>query len=112
MAYVSQEDKARLAPGIKKVLKKYDVSGTLRVHNHSTLIVTLRKGVLDLHPDTEPNIYWIDNSYDGVIIDFYKELIDALKGDQYFDKSDVMSDYFHCSHYYRIIVSSDYKYKG
>lgn len=112
MAYVSQEDKSRLAVGIKKVLKKYGVSGTLRVRNHSTLIVTLRKGKLDLKVGSEPNVYWIDQNYEGVIKEFYKELVDALKGDRFFDNSDPMTDYFHCSHYYSISVSDKYKFEG
>ena len=48
MAYVSQEDKKELAVGIKKVLKKYNVKGTIGVHNHSTLVVRLRSGDLDI----------------------------------------------------------------
>jgi len=42
MAYVSQADKKRLAPGIKAVLKKYDMKGTIAVRNHRTLVVKLR----------------------------------------------------------------------
>lgn len=108
MAYVSQSDKARLAVGIKKVLKKYGMQGTLRVHHHSTLICTLRKGKLDMKAGSEPNVYWIDTNYEGKIKDFYKELVDALKGEDFFDRSDPMTDYFSCSHYYRILVADNY----
>ena len=48
MAYVSQEDKKKLAVGIKKVLKKYNVKGTIGVHHHSTIVVRLRSGDLDI----------------------------------------------------------------
>ena len=48
MAYVSQEDKKELSVGIKKVLKKYNVKGTIGVHNHSTIVVRLRSGDLDI----------------------------------------------------------------
>ena len=48
MAYVSQEDKKELAVGIKRVLKKYNIKGTIGVHNHSTIVVKLRSGDLDI----------------------------------------------------------------
>ena len=47
MAYVSQEDKARLAPGINRVLKKYNMKGSISVRHHSTLVVTVRSGAID-----------------------------------------------------------------
>ena len=47
MAYVSQEDKARLAPGINRVLKKYNMKGSISVRHHSTLVVTIRSGAID-----------------------------------------------------------------
>lgn len=48
MAFVSQEDKKRLSPGIKAVLKKYDMKGTIRTEHHSKLVVTLKSGRLDI----------------------------------------------------------------
>lgn len=47
MAYMNQEQKKQLAPSIKKVLKKYNVRGTISVKNYSTLVVTIREGSLD-----------------------------------------------------------------
>lgn len=106
MAYVSKEDKARLAPGIKAVLKKYGMKGTIAVDNHSTLVVNIKSGKLDLLGDTDHhqiNTYWCAEwarkSGKDEIANFYEELISAMKGDQYFDHSDSMTDYFHCSHY-------------
>ena len=48
MAYISQQDKRDLSPGIKKVLKTYNMKGTISIRHHSTLIVTLTEGELDL----------------------------------------------------------------
>ena len=48
MAYVSQEKKKQLAPKIKEVLKKYGMKGTISVNNHSTLVVTIKEGKLDM----------------------------------------------------------------
>ena len=47
MAYVSQEMKKELAPGIKAVLKKYGMKGSISINNHSSLVVTLQEGPLN-----------------------------------------------------------------
>lgn len=111
MAYVSQADKKRLAPAIKAVLKKYDMKGSIAVRNHRTLVVKLRSGRIDFAPymharDTyiDVNVYWIDTHYNGVARDFLNELLDAMKGDKYFNDDDAMTDYFHRSHYIDINI--------
>jgi len=48
MAYISQENKKNLAPAIKAVLKKFGMKGTIGVRHHSTLIVNIKSGDLDL----------------------------------------------------------------
>ena len=113
MAYVSQADKKRLAPGIKAVLAKYDMKGTIAVRNHRTLVVKLRSGRIDFAPymharDThiDVNVYWIDSHYSGVSRDFLNELLAAMKGDQYFNDDDAMTDYFSRSHYTDIEVGA------
>ena len=111
MAYVSKEDKARLAPGIKAVLKKYDMKGTIGVRHHRTLVVKLRSGRIDFAPymhDNDQyidvNVYHIDTHYSGIARDFLNELLDAMKGDEYFNDDDSMTDYFHRSHYTDIYI--------
>ncbi len=113
MAYVSQADKKRLAPAIKAVLQKYDMKGTIAVRNHRTLVVKLRSGRIDFAPymharDTyiDVNVYWIDSHYTGVARDFLNELLDAMKGDRYFNDDDAMTDYFSRSHYTDIEVGA------
>jgi len=113
MAYVSQADKKRLAPAIKAVLKKYDMKGSIAVRNHRTLVVKLRSGRIDFAPymharDTyiDVNVYWIDTHYNGVARDFLNELLDAMKGSEYFNDDDAMTDYFSRSHYTDIEVGA------
>ena len=48
MAFMDQKRKAQLAPGIKAVLRKYGLKGSLRVGNHTSLCLTLTEGSLDL----------------------------------------------------------------
>ena len=116
MAYVSQEDKKELVPQIKAVLKKYGMKGSVAVRHYSTLVVNVKSGKLDVignymnksrhaeNHDVAPeninvNLYWLDDHYDGEVLSFMKEMQSAMKGEKYFDKSDIQSDYFHCSHY-------------
>ena len=47
MAYMSQEKKKELSVGIKEVLKKYGVKGSIAVRHHSSLVVNIASGGLD-----------------------------------------------------------------
>ena len=110
MAYVSQEDKAKLAPQIKKVLSKYGMKGSISIRHHSTLVVTLQSGAIDFkdysHGDgyIQVNTYHIDSHYTGKAKNFLNELLAAMKGPNYFNNDDAMTDYFHRSHYTDINV--------
>ena len=97
MAYMSQENKKAIAPQIKKVLKKYNMKGSISVHNHSQLVVTLASGELDI-AGRSVNTYWLSQHYSGKALSFFLELKDAMNGvgsggKQNFDKSDIQSDY-------------------
>ena len=110
MAYVSQEDKAKLAPQIKKVLNKYGMKGSISIRHHSTLVVTLQSGAIDFkdysHGDgyIQVNTYHIESHYQGKAKAFLTELLAAMKGPNYFCDDDAMTDYFHRSHYTDINV--------
>jgi len=113
MAYVSQADKAKLAPAIKAVLKKYNMKGTIAVRHHSTLVVNIKCGAIDFagnytHGDKyiQVNTYWIHDHYNGVAKDFLLELKDAMEGPDFFNNDDAMTDYFHRSHYIDINIGS------
>lgn len=113
MAYVSQKDKAELAPEINKVLKKYGMKGSIAVRHHSTLVVNLKSGDIDFsgnytHGDQyiQVNEYWIDDHYkdNTTARDFLNELLAAMKGPNFFNNDDAMTDYFSRSHYTDINV--------
>lgn len=129
MAYVSQDEKKVLTVGIKNVLKKYGVKGSIAIRHHSTLVVNIKSGKLDIIGNwfnhatkfrdtneygdkiTKPeymqvNEYWINESYTGTVKDFLNELVSAMKGENWFDKSDIQSDYFHVKHYTDINVGN------
>ena len=132
MAYMSQEKKARLAPAIKAAFAKYGVKGSIGVHHHSSLEVTLRKGALDLignqvallrsgsridrygdnaknaeyletKKNTQVNPYYIDDQYTGACAAFMKELVAAMNDGNH-DNSDIQTDYFDVGWYIHVNV--------
>ena len=133
MAYVSQEVKAKLAPTIKAVLKKYKIKGTLAVRNHSTLVVNIKEGAIDFvenfiatdaktmhgrkmdqaridylrkHQTLDVNTYWIHDHYSGKAKSFLTELKAAMEGPDFFCEDDSQTDYFHRSHYIDINIGN------
>jgi hypothetical protein len=121
VAYVDQSTKAKLAPAIKEVCRKYGIKASLAVRNHSTLCLNIKSGSIDFidnanrteqardpnsHRSKNPhrgymqvNCYHYRSHYTGPALDFLEEVINAMKGPDYFDHSDSQTDYFHLSHY-------------
>ena len=120
MAYMSQDRKQSLAPQIKSVLKKYGVKASIAVRNHSTLVVNIKSGKIDLienYLETDSklnhggkmsqdqidyvrnkqyidvNPYWFKEHFSGVAKSFLIELFQAMNNGNH-DNSDIMTDYF------------------
>ncbi len=127
MAYMNQEMKAVIAAKIKPILAKYGVKGSLSVRNHSTIVLTLKSGKIDFignmnrvcgashyqtsrgfRPVTSGNIdvnpYWYQDHFDGVAKKFLDEVIPAMKGADWYDRSDIMTDYFDTAYYFDVNV--------
>ncbi len=108
MAHITQEDKKRLAPQIKAVLKKYKIKATISVQHYMKLNVNIKSGVLDFFADStiyesdrghmSINEYYIDEHHTGDIRDFLLELKDAMNGvgtdEENYNNDDIQSDYF------------------
>jgi hypothetical protein len=117
MAFMSQEKKATIAPAVKAILKKYGMKGSLSINNHSTLVLTLKSGKLDLianfnqtaKPATpvtdsiQVNEYWLDSHYSGRVLQFLQEIKTAMNVGNH-DRSDIQSDYFDVGWYVNINV--------
>jgi hypothetical protein len=127
MAYMNQARKAELAPGIKAVLAKYGVKGSISVDNHSTLVVTIKEGAPDFigeanrfnreyaerrgerfHPVEgyyQANPYrGADDYADTTVGQFFRDLTAAMRGNLWYDNSDIMTDYFDTAYYLQINV--------
>lgn len=109
MAYMSQDKKRELAPGIKRVLKKYGMTGTIAVRHRSTLVVNIKGGAIDFGENiaergyAQVNPYWIEQHWEGVARDFLLELKDAMMSGNW-DKSDIQTDYFNVGWYIDINI--------
>ena len=111
---MSQEKKAKIAPVVKAVLKKYNVKGSLAVRNHMSLVLNIKSGPIDFignfnktvgerpggfrtgspaQRSIDVNTYWYQDHFDGVAKEFLKEVITAMNDGNH-DRSDIQSDYF------------------
>ena len=132
MAYYSQDRKKTIQPRIKSLLKEYGLKGSLSVRNHSTVVLTIREGELDFIrnynsiidiPNShnrnashqsgymDVNVYWYKEHFNGKWLEFLEKAIPLLNEDN-FDKSDIMTDYFHVGWYVDVNIgkwNKDYK---
>lgn len=126
MAYMNQERKSEIAPLVKRVLAKYGIKGTLSVHNHSTLVLTIKSGRINFcqnwfdayeaqpswqreyGPDKVPdhidvNVYHIGTHFSGRAQQCLKELLVVMNQGNW-DRSDIQTDYFDKGWYCSISV--------
>ena len=132
MAFMNQEKKKLLAPAIKKVLKKYNLKGSIGVRHYSGLVVNIREGSIDFINNWKPNNvkaeegkkiqnyiqvneFWIDENYSGIAKECLKELNSAMNGCkeiQNHNNSDIQTDYFDIGWYTYINIGQwDKPYK-
>jgi hypothetical protein len=104
MAYMSQEKKAKIAPVIKAICKKYGVKASLAVRNHSTLVLNVKSGSIDFIKDffidesaakfgIQVNPYHYKSHFTGKSVKFLSEVIPAMNSGNH-DNSNAMIDYF------------------
>jgi hypothetical protein len=124
MAYMSQDQKKTLAPGIKGVLTKYGMKGTTAVRNHCTLVVNVTEGPLDLignanakseercepgerrvvHKDyIRVSNYHARDQFSDECQAFVLELLEACNVGNW-DKSDLQADYHNVGWYVDINI--------
>jgi hypothetical protein len=124
MAYMNQERKAKIAPEIKSILKKYGVKGSLAVRNHSTLVLNIKSGKIDFISNfnetvsTQPggfrngspatkslqvNPYWYHDHFSGKAKSFLKEILTVMNMGNH-DRSDIQTDYFDVGWYVDVNV--------
>jgi hypothetical protein len=119
MAYIGQEQKAKIAESIKPLLKKYGLKGSLSIRHHSTVCLKITEGPIDfsggradLKDYIQVNEYHLDSHYTGTALEFLKQAVEALKSADWYDRSDAQVDHFDTAYYISINVGSwDKPYK-
>ena len=101
MAYMNVEKKRELAPGIKKVLAKYGMKGTIAKDDYG-LKVNLKSGPIDFGTDSV-NEYHIASHFTGVAKEFLLTLKDAMNVGNH-NNSDITTDYFDVGWYIDINI--------
>jgi hypothetical protein len=121
MAYMNQEKKAKIAAAIKPILAKYKLKGTLSVSNHMTIVLTIKSGSIDFignfnltnastprfqgaEKSIQVNTYWYQEHFNGVAKAALSELVPAMKSADWYDRSDIQSDYFDTAYYVDVNV--------
>jgi hypothetical protein len=124
MAYMNQERKRAIAERVKPILREYGMRGSFSVDNHRGIQLTLRSGKIDfrgLAKEPATRAYWQTNTYypgrefNGDAAEFLAKVVAAMKGDEWYDRSDIMTDYFDVAYYVSVDVGRwdrEYIYQG
>lgn len=108
MAYITQADKKVISVALKEALKAFpSVKCSLSIHNHSSVTCTIKQGPASLIPkngtDGSINHFFINTNYSGEAADILNAISKCMHIGHW-DKSDLQTDYFHCSWYVHINV--------
>ena len=124
---MNQERKAKIVAAVKPILAKYGVKGTFKC-SPTSITFKMSAGKIDFiadQPDSfvaygqwatndkaakraqyslDINPYWYHEHYTGISKQFLDELIPAMKSADYYDRTDVQTDYFDTAYYYHVKV--------
>lgn len=121
MAYIDQATKKAITTALKKVVPK-NWKVTYGIRNHSTFVMSIMQADIDfpkafahinhnqdLIMAREINIYQLDSSSykyaDPTVVKLMQDILATIKqAGNWFDKSDLMSDYHHTAFYINITI--------
>lgn len=123
MAYVSQDDKKAIAAKINPILKAFGLKGTLSINHHSKLVLTIRSGKIDfigncnetnahkeyfnpVKENMEINEFWYKEHFTGIALEALNNIVPAMFTSDWYDNSDIMSDYFDTKYYISVKVGT------
>lgn len=129
MAYVTEQIITKARTALKALNKQYGVKATLSGKGSSSLCLTIAEGSIDFlnnYCETvlakcqmrdvdgviewaqkemyiQVNQYYLDSSFSGLALEYLEKVKEIMYADHW-DKSDVMTDYFHCAYYVSINI--------
>ena len=127
MAYMNQDKKQVIKANLDKLLKPMGIKYGLRVRSHSVIECTLHSGCVDFianfkdatkdtidtrSADTlkaiSVNPYWYQDHFTGEAKQLIGDILDALRSADWYNRSDIQSDYFDTAYYVDLHIG-DYK---
>lgn len=129
MAWMNQERKAKIVAAMKPIMAKYGIKGTFKC-DRSHITFRIKSGKVDFIGDMpdgqmqfgrwekvdkdalrksynlDINPYWYKEHYTGTALAFLSEAVPAMKAADWYDRSDIQTDYFDTAYYYHIVVGS------
>lgn len=126
MAYMNQEKKAKIKENLNKVLKGTNIKFSLRVRNHTTIECTIKSAPIDFIENfnetcsknpryvkdgftkqtgsIDVNTYWYKEHFSGKPLEVIDKIVKALYSADYYDNSDIMTDYFDTAYYVNLSI--------
>lgn len=131
MAYMDQNKKAKIAAKLKEIKGLKGWKYSLKVDNHSTILMTIRSAPFDLIEHMVDNVregtmrhessnvaqymeerryhqcnhYSLERLFSGEVLETMKQVVAALNTDNH-DRSDIQSDYFDIGHFVNLNVGA------
>ena len=112
MAYMNQEEKAKIAAMLKKIMPK-NWKYSLSVENNSGIRLTISSAPIDLiemainnkktmfnekPKDLQVHDFRLESYFSGEVLEIFEKIKQALNLNNY-NNSDVMTDYYEVGHY-------------
>lgn len=127
MAYMDQEKKAKIVSALKLATAGTGLKYSLKVENHSSISMTIKSGPIDFISDFNQTVsrqpggfqngsaatgnmsinpYWFQDHFTPGVQVVIRKIVDALYSADYYDRSDIQSDYFNCAYYVHIEIGA------
>lgn len=111
MAYISTEEVKAIRENFKKEFTTKDGwKFSIKRENYSNVQITILKAPVNLIGYYSEREYYslpehdLEKYFPKELADKFELMFKFVRTENYFDKSDSMTDYFHVSHYYDISV--------
>ena len=106
MAYISTEEVANIRAKLKAEFPEFKFS--VRKSHHTSVDVDILSGPIDFSEVLGSHTYLPVNNYHlyqyGKFEELFSKMFDVIKSQDWFDKSDSMTDYFHTAYYFSLTI--------
>ena len=110
MAYITAAETKKIRNNLKTTFP--NIKFSVKTENHSTVSVSILKSDIDFSEALEGreyvnvNTYYEATKYSDKLNELFNSIVAIMKGNDWYDKSDSMSDYFDTAYYMNLSVGS------